>query len=450
MAVELLDNGLIRLEPGPYDAHMHPRVTDAVSYDAFNELNQGKEGKAGLSLYTRGALRSGITGGNIMPNEQGRLLVPDYTELTNTIPYPIANLDRVRAVEFMIAQQSYMPLGIYMGLDPQTVYLDKKQTIIDRERLEKNFADVQDDCVGLKIYGDETTGGFNIATGDIWQIVEVWHKYNPDKPIILHLEDEKVGQVLNQINELKGIGKDVPIHIAHVSSRQELEGVIEAKARGMNISCEVTPHHLFLDDSVPDEIGNYGCMKPTLKKQEDIDFLWANIDKIDMIASDCAPHRTADKESGKVVYGITNHSVMLPLLIGAVHDGKLTWDQLYDKLCIQPRKRFGIPMDNSFTTISTAPLPRRAEDYEWHVDPNFGHNAFARLNRKFHLVGRVVEVGAGASYWRPIRTNPDLELKTSYTHVLRPATFALQQEIQAAYWQHPRRVTSVDRLLQLP
>lgn len=443
MAIELGDHGLVRFEPGPFDVHLHPRVTDAMTQDNLDPLNNGTEGKAGLVLYTQAMLRSGITGGIAMPNEQGRLLILgsglDGKVKTDTVPYPISNIDRMRAMQFAIEQQSVVPLGVFAGLDPEEVYLDLGRKVTNVQGLSQRFAEVSQECLGLKIYGAETTGGFNIATKDIWQVVQLWHEFNQEKPVILHLEDDKVGEVLGQIYELKK-GKDIPIHIAHVSSRQELEAVIEAKKLGMNVTCEVTPHHLFLDDSVPSEIGSYGCMKPTLKKQEDIDFLWANIDYIDIIASDCAPHRTSDKEGEGMVYGVTNHSVMLPLLIGAVNQGKLTSEQLYDKLCIKPRMRFNVPLDNSFTTIDMTEKGRDPKKWERFAHPGFGHNAFTRLNRKFHLVGRVVETGAGMSYIHFSKWENSLygEYRTSYTHLLRPAILACLQEMQEKYWQHEK------------
>lgn len=404
----------IIFQPGPVDVHTHPRVFDAISQEDFLEANGGMEGKAGLLEYTAVALRSGITAMLAMPNESIRLYDPSSDESTILVPYPIANLDRVRAVQSKISQEAYLPVGIHYGLDPEHIFTNEAKENIDDEKLHRNFEEVSEECMGLKIYGAETTGGYNLHTRHIPRVIDIWSQINPEKPVTLHLEDEDVGRVLTEIHKLQG-GKNIPVHIAHVSSRLELLAVITAKKAGMNVTCEVTPHHLTLDESVIKEIGGYGCMKPTLKTQEDIDFIWANIDSVDIFASDCAPHRRSDKEAKNPSYGVTNHTVMLPILIGAVAQGKLSLDQLNEKLCLNPRRRFSLPMyDGSHVSVKLAETTARGREEA--ISPRYGHEPFSKLGKSFFMLGRVVEVQAGKSYWS--EDQPDMH--NSYTHLIRP------------------------------
>jgi dihydroorotase len=88
-----------------------------------------------------------------------------------------------------------------------------------------------------------------------------------------------------------------PVHIAHVSTRQSLELVREARCRGAQVTCEVTPHHFALDEAATLRWGPNAKMNPPLRAPGDVEALRAGIadGTIDMIASDHAPHEPAVK-----------------------------------------------------------------------------------------------------------------------------------------------------------
>jgi hypothetical protein len=413
MSAERITENLYRLEPGPIDVHTHPRAFDVITSDRFNELNDGREGKAGLAAYTEVALQGGITAMVMMPNELLRRLAPNpqTLERTELVPYPLSSNDKILAVQSLISHEAVIPVGIHFGIDPSEIFYDPEENepFLNHELLKYRFQQIGDEVVGLKLYGDETTGGYNVHPRYLPKIIQHWYEYHPNKPVTLHLEDENVGKVLADIYRLPN-GKEIPIHIAHVSSRQELEAIIAAKEAGMNLSCEVTVHHLFLDSSVVSEIGGYGCMKPTLKTQADIDFLWANMKFIDIIASDCAPHRRSDKEAENPTYGVTIHDSMLSLLFGAVGAGMLTIDELYDELCIKPRQRFNLPIKDNSSIEYRIFLPAELE--VMHYTDRYGFNPFQQLQRRARSFGQVVNAQAGVSTLEAPRA--------SYTHTMRP------------------------------
>lgn len=425
MALEMLSEYMVRMEGGPVDIHTHPRKFDVLTDDIIPGSQNGREGKAGLAAYTQVALESGIVAMIAMSNESIRLVDPTDPSDTRTLtlPYSIANLDRLRASQSLTSHEAYIPTADYLGLDPEDMFLDDDKQIINEYKLYTIFDDAKDDCVGLKIYGDETTGGYNIDIKHIPSVVRLFYATNPAKPIAIHLENENVGIVLHDIYKLPK-GKDIPVHIPHVSSREELEAVIEAKKAGMNVTCEATPHHLFLDDTAIAELGGYGCVKPTIKTRNDIEFLRANFKEwVDGYASDCAPHRKIDKEAG--AYGMTNHTVMLPLAFGAAElekekyqdeaDRWITLKDIYQKMCVFPRKRFNLAESGSFLDFDINPesrIPLVAR--ESHA--RYGHNPFMKLpSEGYPLVGRVVNASAGKS--RVV--NGKAKLQTSYSHLMR-------------------------------
>ncbi len=420
MSLEV-DSNKVVFNPGPMDVHAHPRVFDVITLDQFEPLNEDTEGKAGLSIYTAVALQSGITAMLAMPNEHMRLYTPEQPPFTETVPFPISNLTAVRAMESAISSQANIPVGIIQGIDPLEIFKDTEQELLNEEVLHKNFSEAKDDVMALKLYGDETTGGFNVPPKHIPRIAEIWHEHNPEKPIIMHLEDENVGKVLHELYEMPG-GKDIPVHIAHVSSRQELEAVMGAKKSGMNVTCEVTPHHLFLDESARDQIGGYGCMKPSLKTKEDIEFIWANMDQVDIFASDCAPHRKSDKEGDNPAYGVTNHILMLKLLLGAVSEGKISYEDVYEKFCVTPRQRFNLPVyDGSETSLYVwdGHHVRSAKEKESKfVGPTYIESPFHRLELQVALLGSLASARGGRS--QASETSGRVGMIKSYEHLIRP------------------------------
>src|SRR3569833_300948 len=203
-----------RIFGAPTDVHMHPRIFDP-RYAGLPEIPNGK---AGVDLYTATALRGGIQRGLFMPNETLRLFNPEKPDQTEAFPYPITTEDRLLAALSVAESQSFIVAGMIMGVDPAIIGLgpDNKKPKFMTSKIEKTFASqiVQDCTAALKIYGAETTGGFNVPLDAIIPIARVWDKYNHGKPIILHLEDADVGRVLEEWPD------DIAVHVAHVSSRQ--------------------------------------------------------------------------------------------------------------------------------------------------------------------------------------------------------------------------------------
>lgn len=422
MALEQRSEQDWRMSPGPVDGHTHPRAFDPRLPDSFNPINEGWEGKAGLRGYTEVVLSSGITAMIAMPNESLRIVDPEaqHPDKTILIPYPISNLDRVRAFQALIHAEAVIPTGIFMGVDPAEIYRDEAKQQLNVELLHERFSSVKDECVGLKLYLDETTGGYNIAAKHARPVIQAWHQHNPDKPVVLHAEGKNVLDVLAAIN-MTDKGREILIHIAHISSREELEAVIIAKTKGMRVTCEVTLHHLTL---VADEvmgIGNYGCVKPNLKTLADIEFIRTNLRYIDTIASDGAPHRKSEKESKAANWGMTGHTLLIPVLLGMVEEGKLTMQDLYDKLCLNPRRIFNLPLeDKSWIDVKvgddeTVAELARAEERR------FGYQPYSRIDKAIRLGGRVLFATGGVSaYYAHDRRKVSLRARPSYLHLIRP------------------------------
>lgn len=133
---------------------------------------------------------------------------------------------------------------------------------------------------------------------------------------------------------------DAHYHLLHVGTRQEMEAIIRAKKKGLNVTCEVSPHHLFLTDQEVLRSGTNAKMNPPLRSEEDRKFLeQALIDGwIDCIATDHAPHEQSAKDLPieKAAFGIIGVETMLPLCLQLFHDGKISLLELFKKMTCAP------------------------------------------------------------------------------------------------------------------
>jgi hypothetical protein len=297
------------------------------------------------------------------------------------------NIDRLYAAAQTITENSLMKTGIIMGVDPEAIGLNENSNGFSTRKIEEVYSsrEVKNLTTALKIYGDYTTGGYNIPLRTIIPVAETWDDHNHGKPVILHLEDEAVGYIL------EAWPANIPVHIAHVSSKEELEAVIIAKQNGKDVTCEATPHHMFLTEKTRDEIGAFGCMKPSLKPEEDRKFLWDNLEYIDIFASDCAPHRLRDKigpdgkDLEKPAFGVTNHDVFLPLFFQAILDGKLTEQRLYERIVTNPLKRFNLPFMDSYSSFSLVPV--HADEATAYTE--YGCSPFTRTSEAPAMRGKL-------------------------------------------------------------
>lgn len=142
-------------------------------------------------------------------------------------------------------------------------------------------------------------------------------------------------------------------HVCHISTRQSVDLIRQAKKSGVDVTCETGPHYLVMDDGLLQEDGRFK-MNPPLRSPEDREALLEGLldGTIDMIATDHAPHSAEEKAKGleKSAFGVVGLETAFPILYTyLVHTGLLTPESLVNKLVWNPRKRFAIPMGNDFS-----------------------------------------------------------------------------------------------------
>ena len=154
-------------------------------------------------------------------------------------------------------------------------------------------------------------------------------------------------------------------HVCHISTKESVEIIRRAKARGVNVTCETGPHYLVMDDSMLQEEGRFK-MNPPLRSAEDRQALVQGIldGTIDMIATDHAPHSAEEKSKGleNSAFGVVGIETAFPICYSyLVKTGILSMDKLMDLLVWNARERFGLPLGQDFSVWDL--------DEEYSIDP---------------------------------------------------------------------------------
>ena len=238
-------------------------------------------------------------------------------------------------------------------------------TITEHQDGRSRLSDMEDMAPYVCAFSDDGKG---IQTGDLMEDAMIKAK-ELNKLIVAHCEDETLlfngyihdGKYAKEHghrgicseSEWKQVERDIALaektgaayHICHVSTKETVELVRQAKARGVNVTCETGPHYLILTEDDLREDGHFK-MNPPLREAADRDALIRGIQDgtVDMIATDHAPHSAEEKSRGleKSPFGIVGLETSFPLLYTyLVEKGVITLEKLIEVMSVNPNKRFG-------------------------------------------------------------------------------------------------------------
>lgn len=259
--------------------------------------------------------------------------------------------------------------------------------------------------------------GKGIQTGDLMEEAMVRAKAL-GKLIVAHCEDESLltgGYIhdgdyakahghkgICSESEWKQVERDVALaektgaayHVCHVSTKESVDIIRKAKARGVDVTCETGPHYLVLCDEDLQEDGWFK-MNPPLRSAADRAALIEGLrdGTIDMIATDHAPHSEEEKARGLEgsAFGIVGLETAFPVLYThLVEKGVISLEKLIEVMSISPRKRFGFAggslEDGQPADLAVLDLAR-----QWTVDPEkFRSKGRATPFKGWTLKGKVI------------------------------------------------------------
>jgi len=298
--------------PGLFDVHVHLR-------------NPGGAHKETIASGTAAALAGGVTAILGMPNTTPPLVRGEV-------------LDAARAEH---AAQARCDVGLFLGATDGNA---------------PAAAAASGRACGLKVYLNDTFGPLRIeALEPLRAHARAWPA---DRPLVFHAEGANAAAAVGLAAAYRR-----RVHIAHVSRADEIALIADAKAAGLPVTCEVTPHHLFLTEEDAAALGPLGDVRPRLARAEDRDALWRHLDAVDCIATDHAPHTREEKASAQPPPGMPGLETTLPLMLTAVHEGRLTMDRLVELTSARPAALFGVRTPSeSAVTVEVGPawvLPER-------------------------------------------------------------------------------------------
>lgn len=247
--------------------------------------------------------------------------VTTFIDMPNTIP-AVTKAEILKEKREMMLGKSYVDYGFNFG----------GSRVDNSDEIKKVLKDV----ASTKIF-------LNMSTGDmlITEDKTIENIFRESKIISVHAEEEMVKKAIELCEKY-----DKPLYLCHLSKGSEADMLREAKARGLKVYGEVTPHHLFLnvDDVNADERSSMLLrMKPELKTKEDNEALWKALadGTIDSIGTDHAPHLIEEKLA-KITFGIPGVENSLEMMLKGVDEGRISMARLIEVMCSNPAEIFKI------------------------------------------------------------------------------------------------------------
>jgi len=183
------------------------------------------------------------------------------------------------------------------------------------------------------------------------------------------------------------------VHIAHVSTRGALEAVRRAKNDGLQVTCEVTPHHWTLTDEAVAEYDTNTKMSPPLRSREHVDAVVEAMKDgtIDAIATDHAPHHADEKalEFDQAAFGITGLETAVGLAFDLVHAGSIDLERVVEMCSANPARIFGFTDRGTLKPNAHADITLLDPQLEWVFDVNKSKSK-SRISMFFCLFERIV------------------------------------------------------------
>lgn len=290
---EIVDAQSNYVLPGIIDVHTHMR-------------DPGLTHKEDFTSGSKACARGGVT---------------TFIDMPNTIPVTVTEKALMDKKDVMVGR-SYVDYGFHFGGS-------KKD---NSEEIKK----VLDKVASTKIFLNMSTGDMLIENEKVVENI-----FRESKIISVHAEE---GMVEKAIEFCKKYDKE--LYLCHLSKASEIELLKQAKAEGVKVFGEVTPHHLFLnvdDVNATERSKMLLRMKPELKEKSDNEALWKALadGTLDSIGTDHAPHLIEEKLA-KLTYGVPSVENSLEMMLNGVKENRITFERLIEVMCKNPAKIFKI------------------------------------------------------------------------------------------------------------
>ncbi len=332
--------GSLLLIPALIDPHVHFRTP-------------GAEHKEDWCSGAVAAIRGGITRVFDMPNNTPACVTPENLQ------------NKINLIDEQL-KKAGIPLryNLYYGADQENL---------------DSLGKVAKNVIGLKIYMGSSTGGlvmndpetlekaFRLAghenvlvavhaeDEEMLEANKKKHRGNTDPSVHSIIREEKAAlkATMQAIDLAEKYGTQLVI--CHTSTKEELDAIRAAKKRELLVYCEVCTHHLFLNTEDYGRLGSFGTVNPPLRNKIHCDALWEGIrdGTVDFLGTDHAPHTREEKSKSypETPSGFPGIETMLPLLLNAYHEKKISLEKIVSLTHINIEQIFGLERNQDFVLI---------------------------------------------------------------------------------------------------
>lgn len=313
------------LMPGIIDCHVHFRTP-------------GFEFKEDWKTGSRACVSSGVTTVLDMPNNSP----------------PTTTVNALKDKREIVQKSSLVNFGFHFGTTDENT-----EEILGAQGIGS-----------VKVFTGKSTGDLFVKKeGNLKKIFEAAKK--KDFVVCVHAEDQKIieknekkfrntnypgihakirttGAESTAIQTILELQKKIKnkLHVCHLSSKDGVALLREAKEEQPYLTCEVTPHHLFFTERDLEKHGNFLKVNPSIKSESDRNALWKGITDgtIDCVSTDHAPHLVEEKKKNywEAPSGVPGVETLAPLMLNAVSEKKLSLEKVVSLLCEKPAEIFGI------------------------------------------------------------------------------------------------------------
>jgi len=326
--------------PGGIDVHTH--ILD-LEFSYREDFFTGTQAASSGGITTFLEMPLGVEGKSVIESFEMQLKAMKEKSLVDFCIIGAAGYTNIDSIK-ELASKGVIAFKTFMLDPPEELSELKDLTAKNDHFLLKIFSTIAETGLVSSIHAENDA----IISHEINRLISSgktdFQAHTKSRPTIA--EDEACLRAMLLANNAK-----VKLNLVHMSSKNSFSYIRMAKQRGWDVTCEITPLHIFLTSEDGDNIGSWAKTDPPLRSKVHVDAAWEalNDGTIDMVASDHSPYSynekdVENKDNGifSVGSGTPGLETMIPLMIDSVNKKKIPLQKLVDVISTNPAKRFGL------------------------------------------------------------------------------------------------------------
>ncbi|MFO8059802.1 MAG: allantoinase AllB [Bacillota bacterium] len=389
-------NGRLVTEAGLLSAHLYVRNGRIAAISSEPGMASGEVVDAGGGLVFPGAIDA-----HVHFNDPGRTEAEDFftgfsaaaaggvttvLEMPQTVPV-VADESSFSSKKAGIGRRSVVDYGLYLVLTPDNIPRVEEMCSLKPMGF-KCFLSHSDDIGMLDdgmlyegMLGIQRAGSrlvVHAETGSLIDVLTARLRSEGRGDPLAHAESRPPFVEVNAVARTVSLAEETgaSVHIAHCSTPGGVGIVSRARAAGVPVTVETTPHYLALTSETLRDRGPYAKCNPPLRTRDEVEALWSRVaaGEVDIVASDHAPYTFADKDAGldsiwSAPAGVTSIQTMVPVVLSEGRRRGLGWTRLAELVAAQPARVFGLyPAKGTLRVVSDADMFIFEPDAGWTVE----------------------------------------------------------------------------------